>query len=143
MSGSWEKPSGYLGFPIALGLWFSAVAYQFLIPAVGADYHHVLRTSEYLKFTHEGLIFVVEAEWALSTCIAILNNVYLLCQSNKKILKANKNHSKAKKLIICYQICILIKLCSLNREKTKFQSGTRVVLITKFVYLLNLRKSFL
>ena len=28
-----------------------------------------------------------------------------------------------------------------NREKTKFQSGTSLLLITKFVYLLNLRKS--
>ena len=41
--------------------------------------------------------------WVMSTYTIILNNVYLLYQSNKKILKTNINHLKAKKFIICNQ----------------------------------------
>ena len=37
--------------------------------------------------------------------------------------------------------CILRKL-SLLTEKTKFQSGTSLLLIIKFVYLVNLKKIF-
>ena len=45
---------------------------------------------------HEELLFV-GAELAMSTCTLILNNVYLLYQSNKNILKTNINQLKAKK----------------------------------------------
>ena len=40
------------------------------------------------------------------------HNVYLLYQSNEKILKTNINHLKASKFIICYQ--------KLNFKKTLF-----------------------
>ena len=76
------------------------------------------------------------------TCTIILNNVYFLYQSNKKILKTNINHLKAKKFIICYQNLDFKKTLSSKQSEDKFQTGSSLLLITKFVYLFSLRKSF-
>ena len=70
------------------------------------------------------------------------HNVYLLYQSNEKTLKTNINHLKASKFIICYQKLNFKKTLFSKQKEDQIPSGTSLLLITKFVYLFNLGKSF-